>query len=143
MSTGKVVANAGSHRILDALSSGPKSTRELKNVVGAVNSLARFDSEYMGRMLDNGYVKRHDEGWVITPAGLGKLQQLGPLSDRRYRDIATPRSHIGKGELRLDKLYVTPMRPGAQDFLKYPSRMANELRYRDGRVEYIGAKDGD
>lgn len=142
VSTGKVVANAGSHRILDALSTGPKSTKELKHVVGAVNSLARFDNEYMGRMLDNGYVKRQADGWVITKAGLAKLEQLGPVRGNKRRHIAGPRTHVGKGLLDLTKLYITPRRPGAEDFLKYPSRMGRELRYRDGRVVIIGADDG-
>ena len=58
MSIGKVVRYAGSHRILYALSFGTKNSKELKLIVGAINSIARFDGEYMGRLVDNGYVRQ-------------------------------------------------------------------------------------
>ncbi len=35
------------------------------------------------------------------------------------------------------ELALVTHRPGCNDHLKYPSRMAGELRWRDGRVEKL------
>lgn len=136
MSIGKVVRNAGSHRILYALSHSMKTSRELKLIVGAINSISRFDGEYMSRLVSSGYVRKTNGGWAITRQGKEKLEELGPASG-----------------LRLDKqinnkmdrpVYVPsrdnqqrPLRPGSEDFLNHPSRVGQWLIYRDGRKERI------
>ncbi|MDV7399524.1 hypothetical protein RZS08_49380, partial [Arthrospira platensis SPKY1] len=56
VSTGSIVRNAGSHRILYALLHDERTSKELKNVVGAINSVARFDGEYMARLTKSGLV---------------------------------------------------------------------------------------
>lgn len=135
MITGKIVANAGSHRILAALQEQPRSTKELKNVVGAINSVARFEGEYMGRLEQAGYVHRIDGLWALTPEGSAKLAQVGPIS-ARSPTVAGPRTYRTTGVYRPEQ-YQRPMRPGSQDFLKFPSRVGNRLYYRDGRVETL------
>ena len=141
MNTGKVVANAGSHRILYALSFGACTSKELKNIVGAINSVARFDGEYMARLISNGYARRDGEYWSITKSGHEKLDQLGPAKGLRLRSsIATQRmSGFKSGEVYDPSKYPPPpRRPGAEAFLEYPSRMGNKLYYRDGRIKNIG-----
>lgn len=140
--TGKIVANAGSHKILAALANGPCETKDLKNVVGAINSIARFDGEYMARLEYSGYVKRWGDKWQITEVGRAKLSALGPVGKAKPTTVATSRTTVGEGIYDPMSVKRTPMRPGSEDFLKYPSRMGNELRYRDGRIEEIGESDG-
>lgn len=131
MNTGKILRNAGSHRILYALSVSPKTSKELKNICGAIYSIAKFDGEYMARLEESGYVKRSGPGWVLMPPGLEKLNELGPASGLRLK---------GEKLMRvLDRpVYVPPAdltshrRPGSEDFLKYPTRIGNTLYYRDG-----------
>lgn len=139
MSTGKVVANAGSHRILDALASGPKDLLELKNVVGAINSRARFESEYMGRMLENGYVRRDEDGfWHSTDEGRKKYEELGPVLAKFKPMVAGPR--IANNGLEITHTLMEkpqPVRSGGLDFAKLPSRVGNRLYYPDGRIEEI------
>lgn len=137
MNTGKVVANAGSHRILYALSFGVQTSKELKNIVGAINSVARFDGEYMERLVSNGFVRRHPDGWMLTPSGQEKLDELGAARGVRRRNLQ-------KHQLLMDRETYNPrletrlpMRPGSEDFLQYPSRVADTLYYRDGRVEHM------
>lgn len=140
MNTGKVVANAGSHRILYALSLGAHTSKELKNIVGAINSVARFDGEYMARLISNGYVARDADRWFLTKPGRDKLEQLGPARGIRLRgSMATHRlASFGSAEIYDPSTYpTTPRRPGAEDFLEFPSRMGNTLYYRDGRIENI------
>jgi predicted transcriptional regulator len=135
MSIGKVVRNAGSHRIIYALSLGIRTSKELKNIVGAINSLARFDGEYMQRLVTSGYVRQSKEGWELTRRGEEKLAELGPASgihhgrkDRESRLYERPIYEPGK-EIR------PPMRLGSEEFLQWPSRIGNSLYYRDGRIE--------
>jgi len=136
MSAGKVVRNAGSHRILYALSFGVKTSKELKLVVGAINSISRFDGEYMLRLVGGGYVRKVHKGWALTKSGESKLEELGPVhglnpQSRSYRAtiMKAPEYVPGRDNHR------TPVRPGSEDFLRYPSRMGDTLHYRDGRTE--------
>ena len=136
MITGKIVANAGSHRILAALSDRPRDIKDLKNVVGAINSLNRFEGEYMGRLEQAGYAVRRMGMWHITNAGKDKLEQLGLPSLATRPSVAGPRRYYMDGNYEPEK-DARPMRPGSQDFLQYPSRIGHTRRYRDGRVEQI------
>ena len=137
MSVGKVVRNAGSHRILHALSLGIKSSKELKNIVGAINSVARFDGEYMSRLVASGYVRQINQAWAITRRGQQKLEELGPASGLREKNTQH-KSLMHQPEYQPEKHNPPmPVRPGSLDFLNYPSRMGNRLVYRDGTVKEI------
>lgn len=129
MITDKVVKGAGSHRILAALSERPRTSKELKKVVGAINSLRRFDDEYMARLQSNGYVTYCVNEWSITVKGMQKCSELGEL-ERPNR--AMPKMH------RFEVVMVERppvLRHDALDFMRCPSRRGNFLYYRDGRVE--------
>lgn len=135
MSLGTIVRNAGSHRILYALSFGVRTSKELKIIVGAINSVKRFDGEYMDRLATSGCVRRVHGGWMLTPHGRERLDALGPATG-----VPPPRS--GKQQAVQGSPYVpekhnprSPTRPGSEDFLQYPSRMGAVLYYRDGRIE--------
>jgi predicted transcriptional regulator len=145
VNTGKVVANAGSHRIMYALSFGPAPSKELKVIAGAINSVSRFDGEYMARLVSNGFVRRHEgDRWALTKRGHEKLQELGPCRGLRPRRAPPPQLQavIDRPTYNPSDEKPLPMRPGSEDFLKYPSRMGNTLYYRDGRIELIGEDDG-
>lgn len=138
MSNGKVVRNAGSHRILYALSIGNCTSKDLKNVVGAINSVARFEGEYMKRLLDNGYVKSAGSFWKLTELGQQKLDELGPAGEKRMTpSTATPRTLPERAREPYVATRGTPMRPGSEEFLSMPSRIGNTLYYRDGRKETV------
>lgn len=135
MITEKVVKNAGSHRILHALYHRDCTSKELKNIVGAINSISKFDGEYMARLQANGYVHRFEDGWRITSKGRVKYEELGPARGM-YKPGDVGRTNIMKMETYKGQR-TTPMRAGAEDFLKYPSRVGNILHYKDGRKEYV------
>lgn len=141
MITGKIVANAGSHRILAAMSRGVCNTRDLKHVVGAINSVARFEGEYMRRLEAAGYAQCDGDGnWSLTNSGRDKLDELGPVTKRNSRMVATPRTYYTTGIYQPQE-HQRPMRPGCEEFLKCPSRVGNALYYRDGRVETLKEPD--
>ena len=131
MITDKIVKGAGSHRILLALMERPRTSKELKRMVGAINSVSRFDGEYMERLQSNGYVFSDLSMWCITLKGRQKCEALGPL-DAGNR--AQPRTKDFKA---LVALRPPVLRLGSMDFMKWPSRAGNRLYYRDGRVETL------
>lgn len=139
MSFGKVVANAGSHRILYALSQGAQDSKELKNIVGAINSVARFEGEYMARLVNSGYIKRKGQHqWALTEAGKEKLEELGPATGVRRKNQLTKYALLMDRPIyRPQDELKPPQRPGSDQFLKYPSRIGKKLYYRDGTIKEI------
>lgn len=131
MVTDKIVKGAGSHRILMALRERPRPSKELKRLVGAINSVSRFDGEYMERLEINGYVISDDGSWVITVKGHQKCVALG---DPERPDRAAHRTQTFEAIL-VERPPV--LRPGCLDFMAFPSRRGNYLYYRDGRIERI------
>ncbi len=137
MNTGKILRNAGSHRILYALSFAPKTSKELKLVAGAIYSIAKFDAEYMDRMRESGYVRQTLSTWSLTKRGAEKLEELGAVTGMN--------PNRGKTSPLIDRpAYIPaihnpsrPARPGSEEFLSYPSRVGNRLFYRDGTVAFI------
>lgn len=138
MSIGKVVRNAGSHRILYALSFGVKNSKELKLIVGAINSISRFDGEYMSRLVASGYVRSVHRGWAITKAGQAKLEELGPVAgfNPESKSLKNTKMLLPNYSPERDNKQL-PIRPGSEDFLAFPSRVGEWLHYRDGRKERI------
>lgn len=141
VTTEKVVKNAGSHRILHALSVRDCNSKDLKRIVGAINSIKKFDGEYMTRLVLRQYVEKVDgDKWRITPRGLAKFDELGLAEGMPGMKAGRESSWKERG------LYVgkreTPMRIGAEDFLALPSRVGDFLYYRDGRKEHINANRG-
>lgn len=128
MHNGKVVRNAGTHRILTALSQGNRSSKALKQIVGAINSVARFEGEYMKRLTDNGLVRRRGPVWELTQEGRKKVAEMGNASGMRTEPVnKEPIRDWRKGEYKGTPRL--PRRPGSEDFLKHPSRMADEYVY--------------
>lgn len=131
MITDKIIKGAGSHRILMALRERPRTSKELKRLVGAINSVSRFDGEYMDRLLANGYVILDGESWDITVKGRQKCEALG---DPEYGNRAAARTN----QFSAVSLDPPPVRrPDAFDFERCPSRRGDYLYYRDGRIERI------
>lgn len=131
MITDKIVKGAGSHRILMALRERPRTSKELKRLVGAINSISRFDGEYMERLEANGYVFMDDGHWVISVKGHQKCVALG---DPEKPVRVQPRTKVF--EAAVIERPPTP-RPGSMDFMQWPSRRGKYLYYRDGRIEEI------
>lgn len=131
MITDKIVKGAGSHRILMALRERPRTSKDLKRLVGAINSISRFDGEYMDRLEANGYVFMDDGHWCLTVKGHQKCAALG---DPEKPVRAEPRTT----NFETTVIARPPLaRLGSMDFMQWPSRRGNYLYYRDGRIERI------
>jgi len=137
MSIGAIVRGAGSHRILAALAVRQLTSKELKNVVGAINGVARFEGEYMVRLSGHGFIERDGDTWRLTLLGLEKLMALGSPDDSTRK--AETRASTWKDRPPYDpkKDLHTYVRQGSDDALKLPSRIGNNLYYRDGTTKEI------
>lgn len=135
MITEKVVKNAGSHRILHALNTRDCTAKELKNIVGAINSINKFEGEYMARLQANGYVQRTGTGWGLSDKGRSKFEELGPASGMPGLSAGPRANNKMIGHYKPGP--GLPRRPGSEDFLACPTRIGNTLHYRDGRKELI------
>jgi hypothetical protein len=137
MSSGTVVKNAGSHRILHALSTRSCTSRELKLIVGAINSVMRFENEYMMRLVNNGLVEKVGFSWALTPSGQIRASELGPVEEKPTG--ASPRANSWKemGDYNPRSDLLTTVRPGADEAMQLPSRIGNRLFYRDGTIKEI------
>lgn len=135
MITDKIIRGAGSHRILLALIERGRTSKELRRLVGAVNSTKKFEGEYMARLEANGYVFADGVSWRITVKGVQKCESLGI---ERPANVAGPRVPI-QGHAIPTSIWERPpaQRPGSMDFLNWPSRRGNRLYYRDGRVVIV------
>ena len=135
MITDKIIRGAGSHRILIALIERSRTSKELRRLVGAVNSTKKFEGEYMARLEANGYVFLEGERWSITVKGAQKCEAL---SGPRLGGVAGPRVPVQSHTLTTSIWNRPPApRPGSLDFLEFPSRRGNRLYYRDGRIEIV------
>ena len=132
MITDKIIKGAGSHRILLALAERPRTSRELRKLVGAVNSTSRFDGEYMKRLEANGFVMEDNSFWMITKKGREKLETL-KIED--VKNKAESRSYTFFKPFTPDKNFVR--RDGSLELSKAPSRVGPTLYYPDGRTEKV------
>jgi predicted transcriptional regulator len=128
--TDKIIKGAGSHRILIAVAERPRTSRELRKLVGAVNSTSRFDGEYMKRLEVNGFVIQDNSFWMITKKGREKLETLKIVN---VKDKAAPRTYTFFKPYTPEKNFVR--RSGSLDLMNAPSRVGPTLYYRDGRTE--------
>lgn len=135
MITDKIIRGAGSHRILIALIERSRTSKELRRLVGAVNSTKKFEGEYMARLEANGYVFLEGERWSITVKGTQKCASLG---GPKPGGVAGPRVPVQSHTLPASIWDRPPAaRPGSMDFLNWPSRRGSRLYYRDGRIETV------
>ena len=138
MSTGAIVKNAGSHRILYALSKKPMKSKDLKNIVGAINGVARFEGEYMFRLMLNGFVEKFGEDqWCLTALGKTKVRELGPAGETLNKASREGMGWKDRPDYDPKTDLYTYIRSGSDDALKLPSRIGDKLFYRDGTVKEI------
>lgn len=60
-----------------------------------------------------------------------------PKAIRREPEITPLRTVTNATSTKDYKPFWQPVRPGADDALKVPTRMGNRLHYRDGRVKEL------
>lgn len=119
------------HQAIESLDRLPRSPEQLRTALDNI-SIARFNEYVTEPLLRDGFAMLNENMLYLTAAGREKFSELG-MCKRRL-----PTSH--KAELIRTtydgkELKVAAVRLGADDHMRFPSRVGNALRYRDGRVE--------
>lgn len=109
--------------LLKRLLNGPKGLQFFSHGDTGNSQLGFHFTRYLPQMAQKGLVVEIGELWHITQAGREFLAEK-PVKKVKVAAGTTEGSYDGK------ELTRTCMRPGAYDFLQYPSLMGNERIYR-------------
>ena len=131
MLTTKIRPHGGTHRILHALSIQSHFPITLKRLVGANNSIKRFEDVYCMHIQHAGLIRRNDDVWELTELGVTAFAELGPAQGMDKFKKATPRksSFLTERDYSAEAIRKSPRRPGSDTYLKYPSRFGDRLSY--------------
>ena len=118
------------HRALAHIGILPRDPLELVKMINFAESSSRFQKQIIEPLKNDGFAKWESGKFVITEKGKEKLLEMGQVKTRLPGIDSKPK-HI---PLNL-RDYLSPIfRRGADDHEKYPSRVGDSLRYRDGTV---------
>lgn len=120
------------HKALQLLNLAPRSLTEIKRLIGYKKSIEQFQDSVMNVLSNAGMIRRKDSQFFITPNGEAEIKRLGVVADKTP-SVKTPHRIANGNSTAGLKLTHAPVRPGADDHMKYPSRRGDHLFYRDGR----------
>jgi hypothetical protein len=129
----KYTRNSLIHQALESLDRHPRSPEELRTSLINI-SINRFNEYVTVPLLADNLANHEDGVMYLTAFGREKLSELGMVKSK------LPSSHkLNMMGTHYDgkELAVSVMRPGADDHMKWPSRVNNELYYKDGTVEVL------
>lgn len=121
------------HRALAHIGILPRDSMELVKMINFAESSSRFQKQIIDPLKNDGFAKWESGKLAITEKGKEKLLEMGQVKTR-LPSVDNKTKHI---PLNL-RDYSSPVtRAGADDHEKYPSRVGDSLRYRDGRVVHL------
>lgn len=126
----KFIRNSMLHRALDVLSHAPLNELDLKRSIGFSASMPRFNQHIIIPLTNNFMIKRREAVYHLTSAGEETLDTLGRIKIR----MTSTTKFVPTGSYDGKELKVSVVRHGADDHLRFPSRVGDALFYRDGRV---------
>ena len=135
--TFKFDAHSYAHKMLAHLMRESTSDARLRNLIKYNKNKVQFENEVLKPLISNGDIKSGPNNiFSITNTGADtymKLQDERPLYIEGDSKIA--RKRVASASVNYSKyvpLELRPFdgRPGSMDFLKYPSRIGEELIYR-------------
>ena len=129
----RFIRNSMLHRALDVLSHAPLNELDLKRAIGFVASMPRFNQNIIIPLTNNNMIKRREAVYHLTQAGEDTLETLGRI---KIKMPATTK-FVPTGTYEGKELRLAAVRQGADDHMALPSRVGNELYYRDGRMGVV------
>lgn len=130
---GKFIRNSMLHRALDVLSHAPLNELDLKRAIGFSASVPRFNQHILIPLQNNFMIQRREAVYHLTPAGEETLNALGRIKIR----MPSSSKFVPVGSYDGKELKGAAVRPGADNHMSLPSRVGDQLFYRDGRVEAV------
>ena len=119
------------HQAIESLDRIPRSPEQLRTSLDNI-SMQRFNQYVTGPLVADGLALIKENVMYLTAKGREKFSELGMCKTK------LPPSH--KAEL-LNSVYegkelkVAAVRAGADDHMRFPSRVNNTLRFRNGTVK--------
>ena len=110
--------------ILKRLEKGPRTLRSFSHQDENAHLAVHFE-RYLNELQAGGYVVEIQENWHITHSGLAALREKVARKSYERISAGTTTGTYDGAELR-----NTCMRPGAYDFLAWPSRFGDNFMYR-------------
>jgi hypothetical protein len=110
--------------ILKRLEKGPRTLRSFSHQDENAHLAVHFE-RYLNELQSAGFVVEIQENWHITHSGLAALREK--VARKAYERIATG---TATGTYDGAELRNNSVRPGAYQFLQYPSRFGDNFVYR-------------
>jgi len=119
------------HQAIESLDRMPRSPEQLRTSLDNI-SIKRFNEYVTYPLINDGFAVIKEDMMYLTALGREKFSELGMCKTRlppSHRAELISTTYDGK------ELKVAAVRVGADDHMRFPSRVGNTLRYRDGRIE--------
>jgi hypothetical protein len=119
------------HQAIESLDRMPRSPEQLRTSLDNI-SIKRFNEYVTYPLVNDGFAVIKEDMMYLTALGREKFSELGMCKTRlppSHRAELISTTYDGK------ELKVAAVRVGADDHMRFPSRVGNTLRYRDGRIE--------
>jgi hypothetical protein len=126
------------HRVLSALMSGTTTMAALHKATKTDGqSQNRWGVDVLSPMLQRKLIRQDGHTLVVTSLGAELFYDLERKSNVDLKKVAMPREkQVMKTETYMPSKNAVYVRPGANDFLKCPSRVGKELVYRKDVDQY-------
>jgi|TARA_R110000822_G_scaffold60171_5_gene149986 hypothetical protein len=131
-------AKSPTHRVLAAMMGGLISTTSLhKATKTAGQSHNRWSIEALNPLIQRKLIRQDGYNLAITKDGMELFFDLERKSNINLHTMALPRQvQVMRTEVYKSDKTTAYVRPGANDFLKCPSRVGNKLVYREDVNDY-------
>jgi hypothetical protein len=119
------------HQAIESLERLPRSPEQLRTTLDNI-SIARFNQYVTEPLLRDGFAMLNENVLYLSAAGREKFSELGMCKTRlpsSHKADLLNTTYDGK------ELQIAAVRVGADDHMRFPSRVGSQLRYRDGQVE--------
>lgn len=134
----RLFPNSPTHRILTILESASSAPITLhKQTKTSGQSFVKWGVDILTPLILRGLIAQHGNAISITNAGLELFYELERKSNVALTQVALPRQvQLMHTEVYKSDKTTAYVRPGANDFLKCPSRIGNKLVYREDVNDY-------
>jgi len=123
--------NSVIHRAFESLDRLPRSLEQLRTKLSNI-SITRFNEAVTNPLVQDKLARIEFGMLCLTDLGRDKLAELGATKTKLP---STHKFEISEDPYLGEELKVKPVRPGADQHEKFPSRVGSRFHYRDGRVE--------
>jgi hypothetical protein len=121
------------HQAIESLDRMPRSPEQLRTSLDNI-SIKRFNEYVTEPLVRDGFALIKENMMYLTALGREKFSELGMCKTRLP---PSHRAELIRTVYEGKELQAAAVRVGADDHMRFPSRVGNRLHYRDGQVEVL------